>query len=185
MRTRKAFTLIEMLAVIGIMLVLMVATFGAFSLFAERMGPGEAQATLQGYLNGARAYAAANGVKTRVEFSVNIVRNATGVSGPSMQDGTVVTIEEEGLYKELPVWNLPGRIIVPSLGRAYDIMLLSRSNHERARLSLAIAAYRAEQGSPPPSLTALAPFQSKASFNSSSCWLITLRSFTPSLIFLP
>jgi prepilin-type N-terminal cleavage/methylation domain-containing protein len=93
MRTRKAFTLIEMLAVIGIMLVLMVATFGAFSLFAERMGPGEAQATLQGYLNGARAYAAANGVQTRVEFSVNTVRNDKGGSGPSMQDGTVVTIK--------------------------------------------------------------------------------------------
>jgi prepilin-type N-terminal cleavage/methylation domain-containing protein len=93
MRTRKAFTLIEMLAVIGIMLVLMVATFGAFSLFAERMGPGEAQATLQGYFNGARAYAAANGVQTRVEFSVGTVRNDKGVSGPSMQDGTVVTIK--------------------------------------------------------------------------------------------
>ena len=93
MRTRKAFTLIEMLAVIGIMLVLMVATFGAFSLFAERMGPGEAQATLQGYLNGARAYAAANGVQTRVEFSVNIVKNDKGGTGPSMQDGTVVTIK--------------------------------------------------------------------------------------------
>ena len=93
MRTRKAFTLIEMLAVIGIMLVLMVATFGAFSLFAERMGPGEAQATLQGYFNGARAYAAANGVQTRVEFSVNIVKNDKGGTGPSMQDGTVVTIK--------------------------------------------------------------------------------------------
>jgi prepilin-type N-terminal cleavage/methylation domain-containing protein len=93
MRTRKAFTLIEMLAVIGIMLVLMVATFGAFSLFAERMGPGEAQATLQGYLNGARAYAAANGVQTRVEFSVSIVKDDKGTTGPSMQDGTVVTIK--------------------------------------------------------------------------------------------
>jgi prepilin-type N-terminal cleavage/methylation domain-containing protein len=93
MRTRKAFTLIEMLAVIGIMLVLMVATFGAFSLFAERMGPGEAQATLQGYLNGARAYAAANGVQTRVEFGVNIVKNDKGGTGPSMEDGTVVTIK--------------------------------------------------------------------------------------------
>jgi hypothetical protein len=82
-----------MLAVIGIMLVLMVATFGAFNLFAERMGPGEAQATLQGYFNGARAYAAANGVQTRVEFSVNTVRNDAGLSGPSMQDGTVVTIK--------------------------------------------------------------------------------------------
>jgi prepilin-type N-terminal cleavage/methylation domain-containing protein len=93
MRTRKAFTLIEMLAVIGIMLVLMVATFGAFTLFAERMGPGEAQATLQGYLNGARAYAAANGVQTRVEFSVSIVKDDKGTTGPSMQDGTVLTIK--------------------------------------------------------------------------------------------
>jgi prepilin-type N-terminal cleavage/methylation domain-containing protein len=93
MRNRRAFTLIEMLAVIGIMLVLMVATFGAFSLFAERMGPGEAQATLQGYLNGARSYAAANGVQTRLEFSVNVVRNDKGGTGPAMQDGTVVTIK--------------------------------------------------------------------------------------------
>lgn len=91
MRTRKAFTLVEMLAVIGIMLFLMVAAFGTFSLFAERIGPEEAMATLQGILNGARSYAAANGVDTRVEFSVSV--DPVSPNRVLMQDGTVVTIK--------------------------------------------------------------------------------------------
>lgn len=90
MRTQKAFTLIEMLAVIGIMLVLMVAAFGAFNLFAERLGPDEAVASLQGILNGARGYGASNGVATRVEFSLNL---DPAERKPVMQDGTVVTIK--------------------------------------------------------------------------------------------
>ena len=88
MRRLKAFTLIEMLAVIGIMLVLMVAAFGTISLYAERIGPDSAMATLQGILNGARSYAAANGVYARVEFSVN-----KGSGGILIQDGSVITIK--------------------------------------------------------------------------------------------
>jgi prepilin-type N-terminal cleavage/methylation domain-containing protein len=88
MRSLKAFTLIEMLAVIGIMLVLMVAAFGTFSLFSERIGPESAMATLQGILNGARSYAAANGVYARVEFSIN--QAASG--GSLVRDGTLVTV---------------------------------------------------------------------------------------------
>jgi prepilin-type N-terminal cleavage/methylation domain-containing protein len=87
MRRNAAFTLIEMLAVIGIMLVLMLAAFGTFSLFAERIGPDSAVATLQGILNGARSYAAANGVIAVVEF-----RN----DPDKAQDGTYITVKYRG-----------------------------------------------------------------------------------------
>ena len=83
-RSSKGFTLAEMLAVIGIMLVLVVATFGVFGLFAQRMGPGSAMATIQAMLNGARDYAATNGVLTRVQFSAD-------ASKP--EDGTTMTLQ--------------------------------------------------------------------------------------------
>jgi prepilin-type N-terminal cleavage/methylation domain-containing protein len=104
----KAFTLIEMLAVIGIMLVLMVVAFGALSLFSSRLGPDEAVASIQGILNGARSYGAANVVSTRVEFSLNIDPSEMK---PIMQDGTVVTIkylppgsnsQSPGDWREIP-----------------------------------------------------------------------------------
>ena len=84
MKSRKAFTLAEMLAVIGIMLVLMVATFGVFGLFAQRMGPDSALATIQAMLNGARDYAATNGVLTRVWFSADALKP---------EDGTTMTLQ--------------------------------------------------------------------------------------------
>ena len=83
-RSSKGFTLAEMLAVIGIMLVLMVATFGVFGLFAQRLGPDSALATLQAMLNGARDYAATNGVLSRVSFTA---------SADKPEDGTTMTLQ--------------------------------------------------------------------------------------------
>ena len=71
MGARRGFTLAEMLAVVGIMLILMVAAFGVFTTFAERSGPETAVATLQAMLNGARDYAAANGVVAAVRFNAD------------------------------------------------------------------------------------------------------------------
>jgi prepilin-type N-terminal cleavage/methylation domain-containing protein len=78
MSIRRGFTLTEMLAVIGIMLILMVTTFGVFTTFAQRAGPDTAVSTIQAMLNGARDYAAANGVVTAVYFSVDLARPEMG-----------------------------------------------------------------------------------------------------------
>jgi prepilin-type N-terminal cleavage/methylation domain-containing protein len=83
-RSSKGFTLAEMLAVIGIMLVLVVATFGVFGLFAQRLGPDSALATLQAMLNGARDYAATNGVLTRISFTATAAKP---------EDGTTMTLQ--------------------------------------------------------------------------------------------
>jgi hypothetical protein len=69
----------------------------------------------------------------------------------------VITIEEDTLFNSVPAWNFPARMILPSLSMTYEVMLMTRSNFERAKLSLAVAAYRADQGELPPSLAALAP----------------------------
>jgi len=76
MRNAKGFTLAEMLAVIGIMLVLMVAAFGVFTSFAERAGPDTAVSTVQAMLNGARDYAASNGVLAAVNFTADPANRA-------------------------------------------------------------------------------------------------------------
>jgi len=82
MRTgaKRGFTLTEMLAVIGIMLVLMVATFGMFGTFAEQIGPDTAIATIQAVLNGARDYAATYGVVTQVVFTADSSKPQDGTS---------------------------------------------------------------------------------------------------------
>jgi hypothetical protein len=83
--------------------------------------------------------------------------DALAAAGKPREDGTVITIEEDSLFRKIPAWNGPVRMIVPSLSRAYELTLMSRSNFERARLSMAVAAYRADHGEPPPSLAALTP----------------------------
>jgi prepilin-type N-terminal cleavage/methylation domain-containing protein len=69
MNNRKGFTLLELLAVIGIMLVLMTATIGVLSTFAEQTGPDSTVTAMQSFLNTGRDYAAANGVVTRICFT--------------------------------------------------------------------------------------------------------------------
>lgn len=68
MRSRKAFTLIEMLAVISIMLILMTVTFGMFRLFAERTGPDAVMSQIQAIIHSARDYATSNGQVAGVFF---------------------------------------------------------------------------------------------------------------------
>ena len=68
-RATKAFTLIELLAVVGIMLLLMTGVFGVFGLLAQEAGPEAAVSTLQAMLNSARDYAASEVKDARVVFS--------------------------------------------------------------------------------------------------------------------
>jgi prepilin-type N-terminal cleavage/methylation domain-containing protein len=87
MLAHRGFTLAEMLAVIGIMLILMVATFGVFGVFAERMGPEAAVSTVQAMLNGARDYAASNGdaiFAARIMFTTD---------PKNSMDGTTMTLQ--------------------------------------------------------------------------------------------
>jgi len=89
MRSRNAFTLVEMLAVISIMLVLMTVTFGVFRTFAERTGPEAALARIQAVLNGARSYAATSGRDTRIMF-----RSRSRANPSEMLEGSTLTFQE-------------------------------------------------------------------------------------------
>jgi prepilin-type N-terminal cleavage/methylation domain-containing protein len=80
MNRARGFTLVELLAVIAIMLVLMAATFGAFSVFAERAGPDAILSTIQSYINTARDYASSSGLTTRVFFSADTNRPMDGTT---------------------------------------------------------------------------------------------------------
>ena len=100
MRIRRGFTLAEMLAVVGIMLVLMVAAFGVFSTFAQRAGPDVTVSTIQAMLNGARDYAAANGVVTAVYFKGELARDA-GSSATGSQASEIGTVMRVRWYNPL------------------------------------------------------------------------------------
>jgi len=79
-KATKAFTLIELLAVIGIMLLLMTGVFGVFGMLAQQSGPEAAVSTLQAMLNSARDYAASEGKDARVVFSVDNTKGADGTT---------------------------------------------------------------------------------------------------------
>ncbi len=68
MRRRDAFTLVEMLAVVSIMLLLLGAAYGIFATLTQQTGPESVLVTLQAAIHNARDYAAANGVSARVLF---------------------------------------------------------------------------------------------------------------------
>ncbi|MCX5684072.1 MAG: type II secretion system protein [Planctomycetota bacterium] len=92
MKTQRGFTLAEMLAVVGIMLVLMVAAFGVFSTFAQRAGPDVAVSTVQAMLNGARDYAAANGVVTSVYFKGDLASATVTTGMQASETGTTMRL---------------------------------------------------------------------------------------------
>jgi len=67
--TRKAFTLAEMLAVLGIMLLLAAASFGVLNMVAQRAGPEATIPMIQAMVNNARDYAVTNNRQTCIAFS--------------------------------------------------------------------------------------------------------------------
>ncbi len=78
-------------------------------------------------------------------------------AGRLQPDGTVRTIDEGRLFVEIPAWNVLGRAVAPSLSRVMEMTLRASSNAERAKLTVAVAAYRTEHGQWPPTLGALTP----------------------------
>jgi len=81
---RQGFTLTELLAVLGIVLIVVVGTLSVWLSLAGSVGPGRAAAVVQAMLNGARDYAATNDVNTRVVFT-NDVANAESGTRMSLQ----------------------------------------------------------------------------------------------------
>jgi prepilin-type N-terminal cleavage/methylation domain-containing protein len=71
MRTKRGFTLAEMMVVIGIMLILMTAAVGILSTLSEQSVTDKAMSEVQAMLNGARDYAASNNVTTQVRFDAD------------------------------------------------------------------------------------------------------------------
>ncbi len=115
MRSRNAFTLVEMLAVISIMLVLMAVTFGVFRTFAERTGPDSALARIQAVLNGARSYAATSGRDTRIMFRCED-------NGGKMLEGSTLALQEYYYYEDNNTWDwrdVPGSRPVAFHERVY------------------------------------------------------------------
>ncbi len=112
MRRKAAFTLVEMLAVIAIMLVLMTATFGMFSMFAEQTGPESVLSIVQAVMNGARDYAASNGVSVRVLFET------TNEGSNDVIDGTRMIVQRWSAIDDR--WEIiPGRRPVELHGGMY------------------------------------------------------------------
>lgn len=68
MHRYRAFTLVEMLAVVSIMLILLGVTYGIFTTLAQQTGPDAVLVTLQAAVHNARDYAASAGVPTRLVF---------------------------------------------------------------------------------------------------------------------
>jgi prepilin-type N-terminal cleavage/methylation domain-containing protein len=84
MRTKRGFTLAEMMVVIGIMLILMTAAVGILSTLSEQSVTDKAMSEVQAMLNGARDYAASNNVTTQVRFDAN---------PDNIFDGTVMKLQ--------------------------------------------------------------------------------------------
>ena len=117
MRSRNAFTLVEMLAVISIMLVLMTVTFGVFRTFAEQTGPDAALARIQAVLNGARSYAATSGRDTRIMF-----KSRSRANPSEMLEGSTLTLQEYYYYEANNTWDwrdVPGTRPVAFHDRVY------------------------------------------------------------------
>jgi len=68
MRSIRAFTLVEMLAVVSIMLVLLGVSYGILTSLAQQTGPDAMLVTVQAAIHNARDYAAGRGVPARIEF---------------------------------------------------------------------------------------------------------------------
>jgi len=85
---RRGFTLVELLAVIGVMLILVVGSFGVLSMVGQARGPNAALPVLQSICNEARDYAVTNRVKTRIKFD-----RPSAVSGGGAGPKTILTLE--------------------------------------------------------------------------------------------
>ncbi|MCA9219579.1 MAG: hypothetical protein KDA71_04590, partial [Planctomycetales bacterium] len=73
-------------------------------------------------------------------------------------DGTPGTVvNHERALSQVPPWDVIDANVLPGFDRIYELTLRYHSEHERARLRIAIAAYRRRTGQLPPTLDALVP----------------------------
>lgn len=68
MKARSGFTLTELVAVVGIMLVLMGGAIGVLMSLAEQRGPDSVLIRIQAMMNAAREYASSHNTQARVRF---------------------------------------------------------------------------------------------------------------------
>ncbi len=87
-------------------------------------------------------------------FYDNILEQSRATAG-----GGIPTVNEEQALAQIPAWNVPARVMLPSLTRVYEISLRHQSNALRTRAALAAQAYKLEHGQLPPTLATLVPAQ--------------------------
>ena len=80
MRSKAAFTLTELLAVLAIVLVVVAGSIGVWLTLAGAVAPGQATAVVQAMLVGARDYAVTNNVPTRVVFENSLANVESGTT---------------------------------------------------------------------------------------------------------
>ena len=80
MRSKAAFTLTELLAVLAIVLVVVAGSIGVWLTLAGTVAPGQATTVVQAMLVGAREYAVSNGVMTRVVFENDLAEVERGTT---------------------------------------------------------------------------------------------------------
>jgi len=80
MRSKAAFTLTELLAVLAIVLIVVAGSISVWLALAGAAAPGQATAVVQAMLVGAREYAVSNGVMTRVVFENDLAEVERGTT---------------------------------------------------------------------------------------------------------
>jgi len=99
----RAFTLVEMLAVVSIMLILLGASYAVLVSLAQQSGPEAVLGTVQAAIHNARVYAAGHGVPARIEF------RCTDPTDPGKQM-PASTLRLQYWSDEFGEWvNVPGR----------------------------------------------------------------------------
>lgn len=101
-----------------------------------------------------RVYLPDRAIKRNVKQYYKRLREGTR----PQNDGTPGTVlEEDTLLESIPAWDVVNQATIPSLSNCYETTLRYRSNFERAKLRVAIAAYTKDHNRMPPTLDALAP----------------------------
>lgn len=66
-------------------------------------------------------------------------------------------LNDDAAAEGIPIWNVVGRMLLPSLSRSFELDVRARSNLDRARINLAAAAYRRRHGAAPRRIDELVP----------------------------
>src|SRR5262249_14298643 len=66
-------------------------------------------------------------------------------------------VNDEKLIESVPAWDPLSRMLLPAIGRSFELHQRMMSNMTRAQLSAAVAAYQRKTGRPPRNLQDLVP----------------------------